>query len=86
MTFVGARAEAFAARRGCNPGENNFPGVGDRDFMGRWKDGVLGGPADVWANRRGARDLELHGLPCDVQSVRQLYGHGPGEETVRRAK
>ena len=30
----------------------------------------------IWPYRRGARDPELHDLPCDVQSARQSYGHG----------
>ena len=37
MTLVGARAETVRGRRRCNPGENNFPGVGRPGFRGRRK-------------------------------------------------
>ena len=37
MTLVGARAKHSRHGRGCDPGENNYPGVARPGFRGRRK-------------------------------------------------
>ena len=78
MNLVGARAETFAARPRCAPGENNFPGLGAPGFRGRRKAAYWADLLMLWAMQLGYP--ELHDLPCDVQSARQSYGSTPGEE------